>query len=368
MKRLRAGVIGVLVGAASAFLSPAPSATAASGWAIEPTPALPGATQSSLNGVSCTSATVCVAVGSYLNTSSQSVTLAERWDGSEWSLQTTPNPRQGGALSGVSCASSTSCVAVGYTNPSGKEMKTLAEVWNGTAWTIEPTPVVPGQTSSFLTGVSCPSVSFCVAIGSMGVEQWDGSTWTIPSFPGGGAPTSVSCQTPSFCMTVGGMQAEEWNGTAWSIEAIPAPAKATGAVIEAVSCAALTTCAAAGGWSEVHCIPNPSCHCYPRSPVCPYTHKSGILVEAWNGSAWTIQSTKRGITVLRLLSCTTTACTAAGPDPTPGPVVVFHGFGSHWRVQAELYVAALSSVSCTSSAVCTAVGSSGGQTLAEAEH
>src|SRR5207247_7771343 len=53
--------------------------------------------------------------GSYTNSSGQKVTLAERWNGRTWAVQSTPNPRgaQSSSLSGVSCPSSTLCVAVG---------------------------------------------------------------------------------------------------------------------------------------------------------------------------------------------------------------------------------------------------------------
>jgi hypothetical protein len=48
--------------------------------------------ESRLLGVSCTSSTACIAVGYYKNSSEVVVPLAERWNGTEWKVQSTPNP------------------------------------------------------------------------------------------------------------------------------------------------------------------------------------------------------------------------------------------------------------------------------------
>jgi hypothetical protein len=81
--------------------------------------------------VSCTSATACTAAGFYSNATT-TVTLAERWNGTTWSIQTTPNPTggSGSTLDGVSCASAKACTAVGGYN-NGTTGVTLAERWNG---------------------------------------------------------------------------------------------------------------------------------------------------------------------------------------------------------------------------------------------
>jgi hypothetical protein len=60
-------------------------------------------------------------------------TLAERWDGSTWTIQTTrtPSGATGVNLSGVSCTSDTACTAVGsYTNSGGTQMA-FAERYSG---------------------------------------------------------------------------------------------------------------------------------------------------------------------------------------------------------------------------------------------
>ena len=79
-----------------------------------------------LEGVSCSSAKACTAVGS----NGGEATLAERWNGTKWALQHAPNPSDAGAspLHGVSCSSATACTAVGpyVKKKSGAEL-TLAE-------------------------------------------------------------------------------------------------------------------------------------------------------------------------------------------------------------------------------------------------
>lgn len=74
-----------------------------------------------LTGVSCPSATVRIAVGSSFRPASTQ-TLAERWTGTSWTIQATPNPAAAtsSALTGASCPSDTACTAVGnYANSGG---------------------------------------------------------------------------------------------------------------------------------------------------------------------------------------------------------------------------------------------------------
>jgi hypothetical protein len=63
-------------------------------------------------GVSCASATFCIAVGDATGSAGQ-VPLAVAWDGTSWTIQQIPSPAGGGVLDGVSCTSASACVAVG---------------------------------------------------------------------------------------------------------------------------------------------------------------------------------------------------------------------------------------------------------------
>jgi hypothetical protein len=148
----------------------------------------------SLNAVSCTSSTACVAVGAVRGVDSHNVaTLVESWDGTAWSIATSPNGADiVSTLDGVSCTSPTSCTAVG----SGGRTGTLIESWNGSTWSVVPSPKRGNPLYDFLSGVSCVDPTNCTAVGQSGdnysetlVESWNG----VPPKFSGPAPGSVTC-------------------------------------------------------------------------------------------------------------------------------------------------------------------------------
>jgi hypothetical protein len=109
--------------------------------------------------------------------SSATSTLAERWDGTSWTIQSTPNPPGSTQifLDGVSCTSASSCTAVGHY----QSTLTLAEVWNGTSWAIQGTPNKAGYSDSALAGVSCTSVSACTAVGAYSKDEYNNTSFTL---------------------------------------------------------------------------------------------------------------------------------------------------------------------------------------------
>ena len=138
----------------------------------------------SLTGVSCAAPSGCIAVGPARNGVSEVLeTFASRWNGNRWSQQTTVNApggtgRQGGTLHGVSCISATACIAVWgicLRPPGGELYATLAERWNGIQWTVLPTPTLPDGAGSFgftlgLNAVSCTSADFCISVGLLTIQ------------------------------------------------------------------------------------------------------------------------------------------------------------------------------------------------------
>jgi hypothetical protein len=123
-----------------------------------------------LNGVSCTGADSCIAVGSYgiSGSSGATVLLAERWDGARWSIQAVPSPAGAApGLSGVSCASGSACTAVGSSllDAGDGPSVAFAEAWNGSRWTFQATPSLARTTQSGLGGVSCTPGGPCIAVG-----------------------------------------------------------------------------------------------------------------------------------------------------------------------------------------------------------
>lgn len=241
-------------------------------WSREPhsVPSPEGGSEVKLRGVSCTASTACTAVGSYLN-EGKTKTLAERWNGSSWSIQTTPNPESGSAeLNGVSCDSATSCTAVGKAGAGPYAMR-----WNGSAWSAATVPNPSGATEASLQKVSCTSGSFCLAVGTY--KESSGYNKTL---------------------------AEKWNGSSWSVASTPNPAEAKGSFLTDVSCTSSSSCIAAGRYNtalEAEIIAS----------------EAKTLVESWGGSEWQIQSSPNpaGKKLPRLngVSCfASNACTAVG--------------------------------------------------------
>jgi hypothetical protein len=117
-----------------------------SGWTIQPSADPTGSRGTSPADVSCTSTLACTAVGNYVNSSGVGATLAQRWNGTKWAVQSTPNPlgASGSYLATVSCTSASACTAVGEynvgQNPYTRSSFTFAEFWNGTTWTRQSTP------------------------------------------------------------------------------------------------------------------------------------------------------------------------------------------------------------------------------------
>jgi hypothetical protein len=151
-------------------------------WRIVPTfkPA-PTGRDAFLNGVACSSASACTAVGNQ----TLAKTLAERWNGRTWHVQATPNPAgaQNIALGGVACAARTVCTAFGLNGIGLGAPTTLAERWSGGRWRIQPTPGLVANDSG-LVGVACPTISACFAVASYTnngfnlpnltlIEQWN---------------------------------------------------------------------------------------------------------------------------------------------------------------------------------------------------
>jgi hypothetical protein len=228
-------------------------------------------TTARINAVSCASRNACIAVG----TDQGGDPIAVRWDGMRWTLQRTPKPTglNDGELDSVSCVSPAMCTAVGhYFGPGGGNDLPLAERWNGRRWLIERARLggvgAPGGGTD-LNGVSCPSPTACMAVGTFSnggpdrgiAEFWNGSRWSLARASGFGLNT-VSCFTIRHCLATGGgnMLAAWWNGTRWTIQNLPLPANINAiqdAFITGVSCPSSMTCIAVGYWGNVSGVSGP---------------------------------------------------------------------------------------------------------------
>jgi hypothetical protein len=185
-------------------------------WKLQTTPAPAGAQLAQLNGVSCTSSASCEAVGS-----DNTGTWAEVWNGSTWAIRSiaTPSGGRNPFVGGVDCTAANACTAVGdFVNGSNKAVP-LAERWNGTSWSVQKVPVPSGSASEF-SSVSCSTTQFsigCTAVGFVtknGIslpmaENWNGTAWAAKPVPSPdpnvtrSTMSSVSCSTLITCMGVG---------------------------------------------------------------------------------------------------------------------------------------------------------------------
>jgi len=243
-----------------------------------------GTVQANVNDISCSASIACTAVGDYVNSSGSFVPLVMRWNGKTWLIQRAP---AGGTIEtflfGVSCPSVAYCLAVGQTEVGGGVLPSatpFAEQWNGTTWRVLPSLSPASVGVGYLYGASCSSARSCEVVGSQAASAT--------------APVTVPL-------------AARWNGKSWATQAVPLPTRgAVDGAFSAVSCLSATRCAAVGGDGTDNLV--------------------DPMVGAWNGRSWT---------------------TATAPLPkgasTP-PLVSLHA------------------VSCGSASSCTALGYSVGRT------
>lgn len=128
-----------------------------------------------------------------------SFTLTEHWNGTSWSAVTSPNVGTGdNQFSGVTAVGSNNVWAVGNYD-SGSGSRTLIEHWNGSEWSIVGSSNI-GTGDNYLRGVAVGGGSDDVwAVGAYNngteidtlIEFWAGSgSWTIIPSPNPGTQVS----------------------------------------------------------------------------------------------------------------------------------------------------------------------------------
>src|SRR5215467_2448204 len=203
------------------------------------------ARKSQLGGLACFSSSDCMAVGAYTSASGRFLPFADRWHNGQWKLLSTPAVRNQRftVFQGVSCPSATRCVAVGNTedNTRGRFFHAFAEIWSAGKWRVATLRRPP----SFFLGVSCPAVNRCFAAGATFpskttfarplIERWGGTRWVAQDPVRTSAPRSgdvlahVSCVSPSHCEAVCSSfvpgtshsdrtLAELWTGHRWKLQ------------------------------------------------------------------------------------------------------------------------------------------------------
>ena len=277
------------------------------GWTPYDLPEGPGGS-GQVSSVSCTGPAYCMAVGSFTPDGQNPTTLAEAWTGASWAQLPPYTPSSGSTatFSGVSCASTTWCVVSAAISSQGSGATQHFLLWDGQSWSDMQSPP-EGDFEHWLAegGVSCPSTTFCLAVGALTpmlhggttpfAETWNGSAWALVPVPEPSESlTSVSCTTATFCETVGYYHspnstlhlpyAADWDGSGLHRQRVLFRGD-----LYAVSCATTYECHAVGTGQQ----------------------------DTWDGSNWYASTT--GPEVNPLSCAAPGSCTAVGSTATAEP-------------------------------------------------
>jgi hypothetical protein len=173
--------------------------------------------------------------------------LVEQYDGVSWALVSTPGPGPGSSsLSGIDAIADNDVWSVGYrTRRRTDQEEAFVEHWNGTQWSIVTTPRLPHSFVTFLSSVSGVASNDVWAVGmseqhaGLGarplIEHWNGSVWSIVPSPDpgiGSALVSVEPRASDDVWAVGytirnGFEAlaEHWDGSSWNVVKVSHPGK-----------------------------------------------------------------------------------------------------------------------------------------------
>jgi hypothetical protein len=288
--------------------------------------------------VSCASASFCAAAGEYLNDAGDWDTMLATWSGKSWTSVEAPRPASASSVSSVSsnalsCAAPSFCAIGGSFEDASGSTEALLMTSSGASWTATQVPLpadAAADPQAGITGLSCPSPSFCAAIGRYlnkagsaepMVAVWSGGSWTVEQAPvpanGGTNPeltlNSVSCASATSCVADGWYTGDSgaagallsWSGKSWTAAQAPLPANINTQDQEAfqgftgLSCS--SSLCAATGW---------------------YIDTSGdwqALLLTRSGSSWSVAQAPVPAgaaadpeTSIPAISCTASFCSAGG--------------------------------------------------------
>jgi hypothetical protein len=321
-----------------------------------------------LTAVSCASASRCWAVGSPGPDATPvppTVIVATKDGGATWTAQVVPGSL-GPSLNGVSCPTATTCMAVG-SDASGSDL-VLTTHDGGADWSQASAPA----NAIGLTAVACTGIGLCVVIASNGSALWSarstdfGATWqqtgNLPaSFLGA---SDLACDAADSCLVAGYVPSGAGHGTGalavsadggqtWAAATVPAGV----GLLQSVACATTTSCFAAGTASTTVSGVTPS--------------KGQLLQSVDGGHTWTPAPVPPVDDVYGLACPSELQCAMVGEDWAGNPAVATgavaqsHDGGQTFTPSSAAYVPlTLSAVSCPTVAACIAVG---GDTVARVD-
>ncbi len=285
--------------------------------------------------ISCPSFSMCIAVGS--GSIASTITHGGSWtSGAE--------PTGVASLAGISCATTLHCVAAGYDNTGAGVAIVTGD--GGKTWT---TRTVPGAFFGPVA-LSCAPASHCVGVGLGFIVT---TTNNFKSYRFQGPPSGVndllgvSCPSITNCVAVGDtvgyngagsagtVIATTDGGTTWTTQKVLSGSTQLGGV----SCSSSLDCVAVG---------------YNFFGV-------GVAVVTTDGGgSWTSRNAPSGIFGLTRVSCSSSAdCVAVGTNTTgaAGTVIATTDGGASWTSQTvPSDVSSLGGISCASTSGCEAVG------------
>jgi hypothetical protein len=274
-------------------------------WAIVPVPS-GNPFENALYGVAALASNDVWTVGRYRSDqTAPNQTLAEHWNGTAWTIVSTPNVGSGdNVLEDVVAISPTAVWAVGHYDDGTGQHKTLVERWNGTAWSVVSSPNL-GTSSNWLYGVAASAAKNVWAVGSYYnptvhalqtlVLRWNGAAWSLVPSPnsgtginnllvGAGGVTSTGAWAVGYSMGTSGLTAltERWNGTAWVV--VPA------AVVGTSNTRLLSV--SARNTTDVWAVGSQSLGAASET----------TLIEQWDGVSWKVVSSPNPLTKDRILT------------------------------------------------------------------
>lgn len=375
---------GTLTGVAlsSGTARPEPAATDTSGSDL---------LYATLEGVTCVSAKHCLAVGDFLPTDKDADvgdpdgdgqathTLVEVSDGRSWRRVPSPDAGEGGSiLTSIACPAANDCTAVGSYKRSvfGAQMSKappaypLIEHYDGRAWALVDAPTIAPNTT--LASVSCPSSTYCVAVGADAVglatgganavpviEENNGSSWrVVPVTLQAGMSaelTSVACPSQSFCVAVGGLAPrsdptstrpliEAWSAGSWHSVSLPPGSDGPG-ILNDVTCPSPGHCVAVGTTGVLR------------------ASGAGLAIDL-DGATWTTDTsslevggdaTFSAIGCSSIEDCVVVGTSAAGLASTPARVAARIERGT-WEPLSAVEAGEVVAIACPAATACVGVG------------
>lgn len=357
-----------------------------SSWTSEALPA----SDSDMQSIACESVTRCVATGApYISPGDTNPTAGAKSamttdSGVEW---TVAGNFEGTALGTVACADSEDCLATAD-GGSTTGHEALATTDGGRTWAITPMEVS-------VRSLSCPSVTFCVGVSSIGLIYTDdlANQWHLGKAPDGSGMSLVSCPTASVCFAIGYGPSPGYaavvdrttdGGAVWSEMSFPdsksgaaglaCPSSEVCVVSEGLGATVYRTTDGGVTWSASHVEP------IDGGPVtCPSTtfcymvrttidDESSVLKTVNGGATWTsvLPASIDGQLSWSEVACiSTNVCQLDGTNLSPSGALqaaasVTTDGGGRWT--SEGIPAGLESMydlSCTTEGTCEAIGYSG---------